>query len=142
MHLFFENICPSLVDQWSRSRKFKGFPPVDPGFQIAPHIWGQIGRETAEAFKTIPSEFVGAMPDITTSKYKAEYWSFWFQYLGPVLLRNRFPNAKYYRHYYDLVGILKRCLQFTISAQEVNELEASIIKWVGEYERCDLLSKF
>ena len=84
MHLFFEYICPTLFDQQSQSHKFKLVAPVDPGFQIAPHIWDQIGCETAKAFKTIPSEFVGAMPDITTSKYKVEYWSFWIQYLGPI----------------------------------------------------------
>ena len=134
MHLFFENICPTLFDQWSQSHKFKLVAPVDPGFQIAPHIWDQIGHETAKAFKTIPSVFVGAMPDITTSKYKVEYWSFWIQYLGPILLHHHFPNAKYYWHYCDLVGIIKQCLQFTITVQEVDEMETSIIRWVEEYE--------
>jgi hypothetical protein len=135
MHLFFENICPTLCDQWTGSRKFKNKPPVDPGYRIAPHIWQLIGRETAEAYSTIPSEFVGALPDISTSKYKAEFWSFWVQYLGPVLLRNRFPNDKYYRHFCDLVAIIKVCLRFTISHTEIDQLQDAIIKWVEEYER-------
>ena len=45
-----------------------------------------------------------------------------------------FPNAKYYWHYCDLVGNIKQCLQFRITAQEVDEMETSIIKWVEEYE--------
>ena len=135
MHMFFENICPLLIEQWTASRRFKNTDPVDPGYRLAPHIWEQIGHETAEAYKTIPSEFVGALPDISNSKYKAEFSSFWFQYLGPFLLRDRFPNAKYYRHFCDLVGIIKKCLQFTISTAEVDELQVSIVKWVQEYER-------
>lgn len=139
MHLFFENVCPLLCDQWTGSRKFKNIEPADPGYRLAPHIWEQIGEETARAYKTIPSEFVGAMPDITNSKYKAEYWSFWIQYLGPILLRNRFPNAKYYRHFCALVSIIKTCLQFTITEQEIDTLKESIVKWVEEYERCALI---
>jgi Transposase family tnp2 len=135
MHLFFENLCPLLCEHWTGSRRFKNTDPVNSGYRLAPHIWEQVGRETAAAYKTIPSEFVGALPDITNSMYKAEFWSFWIQYLGPLLLRNRFPNAKYYRHFCELVSIVKKCLQFTISNTEIDELQAAIVKWVQEYER-------
>ena len=60
--------------------------------------------------RTIPSDFVGAMPDITKSKYKAEYWSFWTIHLAPILLQRRFPNEKFYRHFCLLVDIIKLCL--------------------------------
>ena len=82
--IYFSKICLALFDQWSQSHKFKLVAPVDPRFQIAPHIWDQIGCETTKAFKTIPSAFIGAIPNITTSKYKIKYQLFWIQYLGPI----------------------------------------------------------
>jgi hypothetical protein len=139
MHLFFENICPLLCEHWTASGRFKNTEPADPGYRIAPHIWTQIGLETAEAYRTIPSDFVGAMPDISNSKYKAEFWSFWVQYLGPILLRNRFPNEKYYKHFCDLSAIIKTCLQFTITHEQITQLQSNIIKWVEEYERYALV---
>ena len=75
------------------------------------------------------------MPDIMTSKYKAKYWLFWCQYLRPILLQNCVPNAKYYWHFLDLIGIIKQCLQFMINEQAIDDLQISIIKRVKEYER-------
>jgi len=94
-----------------------------------------IGRETADAYKTIPADFVGAMPDISKSKYKAEYWSFWFLHIRPTLLRGRFPNDKFYKHYVQLVAIIKTCLQFTITHDELNALQHQIVEWVENYEK-------
>jgi Transposase family tnp2 len=135
MHLFFENICPMLRDHWTGTGRYKDKPPADSGYLLAPQVWEQIGQETADAYRTIPSEFVGAMPDISKSKYKAEYWSFWTIYFGPILLFNRFPNNRYYNHFCKLVAIIKACLQFTITLQELDELQENIISWVETYER-------
>lgn len=135
MHLFFENICPMLVAHWTGTGRYKDQEPADPGYRLAPHIWEQIGIETAAAYHTIPSDFVGAMPDICKSKYKAEYWSFWTIHLAPILLQRRFPNDKYYRHFCLLVDIIKLCLQFTITDREIYELQQLIIEWVETYER-------
>jgi hypothetical protein len=138
MHLIFENLCPTLCQQWTASGKFKNTEPADTGYRLAPHIWTLIGQETSAAYRMIPSDFIGALPDITSSKYKAKFWSFWIQYLSPPLLRNCFPNQKYYRHYCELVTIIKACLQFTITEEELQTLHESIIKWVTEYERYTL----
>jgi hypothetical protein len=135
MHLLFENICPLLQQQWTGSGKFKGSEPADAGYRLAPRVWEQIGLETAEAHKTLPSDFVGALPDISNSKYKAEFWSFWVQYIGPIVLQGRFPNDRYYRHFCDLISIIKMILQFSITHGEIDDLEEKIIKWVTEYER-------
>jgi hypothetical protein len=135
MHLLFENIYPLLKEQWTGLGRFKGIELADPGYCLTPHIWEQIGLETAEAYKTMPSDFVGAIPDITNSKYKAEFWSFWVQHLGPILLHNHFSNNKYYHHFCDLVGIIKVCLQFSITEEELQVPQQSIVKWVEQYER-------
>jgi hypothetical protein len=139
MHLIFENVCPMLVKHWTGTGIFKNCEPADAGYWLAPRVWEQIGKETAEAYKTLPTDFVGAMPDISKSKYKAEYWSFWMQHVGPILLRNRFPNDKFYKHYCDLVTIIKLCLQFTITDQELEDLQQRIVNWVEKYEKYQLL---
>ena len=76
--------------------RYKDQEPADPGYRLAPHIWEQIGVETAAAYRTIPSDFVGAMPDITKAKYKAEYWSFWTIHLAPILLQHTGGMRKFY----------------------------------------------
>jgi hypothetical protein len=134
MHLFFENMCPMLKEHWTGTGKFTGQEPADPGYRLAPHSWEQIGEETAEAYKCIPSEFVGAMPDIAKAEYKAEYWSFWTIHLGPILLRDRFPASKYYHHYCDFVDIIRAYLQFTITDPELTALQDKIVVWVENYE--------
>jgi hypothetical protein len=98
MQLFFENICPMLHDHWTGTSRYKDNTPVDPGYLLAPQVWEQIGKETTDAYRTIPSEFVGAMPDISKSKYKAKYCSFWTVHFGPILLFNCFSNNQYYNH--------------------------------------------
>ena len=52
------------------------------------------------------------------------------------VLRGRFPEGRYYKHFCFLVRILNLCLQFEISEEDINEIELGIRKWVVEYERC------
>ncbi|TEB23160.1 hypothetical protein FA13DRAFT_1640282 [Coprinellus micaceus] len=136
MHLLLENIVPNLLDLWMG--RFKGLDEGDGGYRIPDSIWGQIAQETEEATKTIPTEFVRVLKNITAhrSGFTAESYCFWFCYLFPVLLRNRFQQQKYYQHGCLLVKIMKCCLQFSITEKELDELEADIIEWVRKYERC------
>ncbi|KAF9231532.1 hypothetical protein BU15DRAFT_55998 [Melanogaster broomeanus] len=109
MHLFAENIIPTLVKHWTG--KFKHLDTGKEDYKIADHIWEDVGRETAEALKTIPSAFVRALGNIAEdhSYFTAESWAFWFMHLAPALLRHRFPKDKYYNHMCDLVTIMKVC---------------------------------
>ncbi|KAF8577803.1 hypothetical protein K439DRAFT_1531800 [Ramaria rubella] len=84
MHLFFENFCPMLHDHWMESGCYKDYYD---GYCLAPHIWEEIGCEMAAAYKSIPLDFVSAMPDIAHSSYKAEYCLIWMIHLAPILLR-------------------------------------------------------
>jgi hypothetical protein len=56
-------------------------------------------------------------------------------YLGPVLLRRRFQNQKYYKHFIRLVRLLNVCLQFEITDDEIDEIRSGFIQWVQDYER-------
>ena len=61
-------------------------------------------------------------------------WGFWFMYLVPFLLQHSFADEKYHCHLCNLVDIMKTCLQFEITEQEIDELEEKIHAWVCLYE--------
>ncbi|KIK31997.1 hypothetical protein CY34DRAFT_29486, partial [Suillus luteus UH-Slu-Lm8-n1] len=135
MHLFLENIIPTLVDLWTG--RFKNLDTGTEDYEIAPHIWEAIGAETADAVKDIPSAFVRALCNIASerSTFTAEAWGFWFMYLAPILLRNRFPRQKYYVHMCKLIGLMKTSIKLEISTEEIDELEEGFATWVEDFER-------
>jgi hypothetical protein len=96
MHLFFENIVPNLILFWTG--QFKGLDQGSGDYQLSEDIWACIGRETAQSVSTIPAAFVGTLPDIAQDRnlYKAEAYSFWVQFIAPIVLKGRLPN-KYYK---------------------------------------------
>ncbi|KIJ24177.1 hypothetical protein M422DRAFT_56510 [Sphaerobolus stellatus SS14] len=133
MHLLEENIKPMLVKLWTGN--FKGLDVGSGDYEIQESIWEQIGLETLEANNTIPASFCRALPNIALDKssFTAEAWCFWFQYIAPYVLEDRFPE-KYYKHMLLLGEICKMCLKFTITEDEINELEQMIHEWVKQYE--------
>jgi hypothetical protein len=135
MHLLFENVIPGLVDLWTH--QYDPHLPKDDDFIISPGIWKAIAEAGSASGKTIPSCFGARIPNIVTERhlFTAEKWSFWALYLAPTLLRGRFLKDKYYAHYMELVALVKKCLQFRISSQELDEMERGFIKWVLDYER-------
>ncbi|KDQ51673.1 hypothetical protein JAAARDRAFT_62365 [Jaapia argillacea MUCL 33604] len=135
MHLFLENNGPNLVDLWTG--RFKGLDTGREEYELAPHVWEEVGRETAEAVKDIPSIFVRALSNIATDRsgFTAESWAFWLMYLAPILLENRFSDPKYHQHLCELAEIMKTCVQFEITDDELDDLEKRIISWVEDYER-------
>jgi hypothetical protein len=60
MHLIWENLIPNLVLFWSGC--FKGMDEGQP-YVIDPPTWQSIGTDSAEATKTIPLSFGGAIPN-------------------------------------------------------------------------------
>ncbi|KAF9063147.1 hypothetical protein BDP27DRAFT_1427198 [Rhodocollybia butyracea] len=97
----------------------------------------EIGRKTADAVKDIPSAFVHRLPNIATdeSLYTAESWSFWFMYLMPILMKDRFDDPVYYHHACGLKNIMFLSSKFTITRNKVNDLRKTIIEWVHEFKR-------
>ncbi|KAG8747297.1 hypothetical protein FRC10_001476 [Ceratobasidium sp. 414] len=116
--------------------KFKWIDHDDEAYRVSDDDWNQIGRLTAEATRTIPSRFVGTLPNIDQDMglYKAEAYSFWFTYLAPILLNGRL-DREYYEHFLTMREIVVLCLELEISDEEVDALEETINEWVQEYER-------
>ena len=139
-HLLLENIIPNLVDLWTR--EFKGLDIGDGEFRIVPHIWKKIGEETATSVQHIPALFVHVLGNIATncSAFTAESWCFWFVYLAPHLLANHFPKKKYYTHVCELGALMEITLQFNITAQQADDIEMRLQKWVEKYEKYVVLS--
>ena len=135
VHLFCENVCPNLADLWTG--RFKGLDTGTEDYELAPHVWEEIGEETANAVKTIPAAFVRVLSNIADdrSHFMAESWGFWFMYIAPIVLRGRFQKNCYYKHMCSLANIMKMTLKFEITDQEVDELEEMIVQWVKLYEQ-------
>ena len=60
----------------------------------------------------------------------------WSLFIAPTVLRRRFPEERYYKHFCSLVGIFNLCLQFEIIEEDIDEIESGIRTWVVDYERC------
>jgi hypothetical protein len=151
MHLIFENLVPNMVMHWKGT--FKWLDQDDEVYRMDDNEWEVIGRLTTEATRTIPSAFVGTLPNIHTDPglYKAEANSFWFTYLAPILLNGRLDHDYYEyvrsfishwptnsyrpRHFLAMREIVIWCLELEITHEQVDALEQMVNEWVGEYER-------
>lgn len=116
MHLFAENLIPNMLDMWTG--RFKNSDPGSGNYQLDPDDWAAIGKETVEAMKSIPSQFVRHIGNIALdrSTFTAESYAFWFMYLAPHLLAGRFADIKYYQHAMDLIEIMHITLQFEFTS--------------------------
>ncbi|KAJ7125725.1 hypothetical protein C8R43DRAFT_898180 [Mycena crocata] len=134
MHLIWENLIKNLILLWTG--EFKGLDVGNGNYELEKAIWEAIASRTASASDTIPSAYGSRVPNIAKDRLNvsAEMWSFWTLYLGPVLLRRRFHDAKYFIHFIELVRLLNICLQFEISDDEIEEVRVGFINWVDVYE--------
>ncbi|KAJ6548500.1 hypothetical protein B0H19DRAFT_952352 [Mycena capillaripes] len=134
MHLIWENLIKNLILLWTG--EFKGLDSGSEEYELAKGIWEAIGSRTASASDTIPSAYGSRVPNIAKDRpnTSAEMWLFWTLYLGPVLLRRRFTQPKYYKHFIQLVRLLTICLQFEIDDDEIEEVRVGFIAWVRVYE--------
>ncbi|KAF9461336.1 hypothetical protein BDZ94DRAFT_1372398 [Collybia nuda] len=134
MHLIWSNLIPNLVCLWTGN--FKDLCHNNTGYVLAPTVWEAIGEATANAGNTIPAAFGSRVPNIASEKAQmiAETYSIWTLYIAPTLLKGRFTNPQYYKHFIKLVRLLNLCLQFEITQDQVDELEMGFNSWVEKYE--------
>ncbi|KAF8801556.1 hypothetical protein BYT27DRAFT_7174014 [Phlegmacium glaucopus] len=134
MHLIWENLMKNLILLWTG--EFKGLDEGHGEYVVANAIWEGVGAATHASGTTIPSAYGSRVPNIATDRsyVSAEMWSFWTLYLGPVLLRGRFQDVKYYHHFIQLIYLLTICLQFEISTTKIEEIDEGFVRWVQDYE--------
>ncbi|KAF7297482.1 hypothetical protein MIND_00982000 [Mycena indigotica] len=136
MHLIPENVIKNLLLHWIG--EYKKLDEGDEEYELAPAVIEEIGRECVAAGDTTPAAFGARVPNIDTQRFyfTAESYTLWTTLLAPVLLRNRFRQDKYYRHFRDLVEIFNDCLSMKISREYIDvDLRDKIATWVFEYER-------
>jgi hypothetical protein len=134
MHLIWENLIKNLILLWTGE-----FKDVDEGtgsYRLDRKVWEAIGAATAASGSTIPYAFGARPPNVASDKSActADTWSFWTLYLGPILLRRKFNNRKYFDHFVDLVKLLNITLQFEYSVDDVEKIRVGFIAWVKVYE--------
>jgi hypothetical protein len=136
MHLAGLNTIPNLVALWTGT--FSGIlrNQGSGSYLISKQDWEIVGSRTAEASTLIPSEFSRALPDIARKPdLNAEGWFFWFVALAPYVLDGILQES-YYKHAMDLVAIIRTCLSFKITREEVEgSLTDACHNWVNDYER-------
>ncbi|KAF6758291.1 hypothetical protein DFP72DRAFT_807899 [Ephemerocybe angulata] len=135
MHLVYENLIKNLISFWCSD--FKDLDHKGEGYCIRKTVWDGIGEATAAAGRTTPLAYGPAVPNFTEDgvRMTADMYSFWFQYLGPVLLKHSFKKQETYDHFVVLVKLINLCLKFSITHDEVQEIQDGFIWWVEEYER-------
>jgi hypothetical protein len=135
MHLVWENVIKTLILLWAG--KHKGMDEGSGNYELDPTVFDAIAQAGKDAGDTIPACFGPRIPDIKNERYQfiADTWSMWTMSLGPILLRKRFKNPVYYRHFVALVKLLHLCLQLEISSQDIDTIEKGMAEWVEEFER-------
>ncbi|KAI0692136.1 hypothetical protein C8T65DRAFT_586838 [Cerioporus squamosus] len=135
MHLIWENVVKNLMHLWTG--QYKGLDTGTEEYEIQLTVWEAIGQASAKSGDTIPGIYGPRPPNVASDKmsWTADTRSFWFQYVGPVLLARRFKHRKYYDHFVSLVQIIRLCLQFEITTGEVQQIREGLIQWVLKYEK-------
>jgi hypothetical protein len=135
MHVAWENVVKTLITLWSGD--YKGLNEGSHKYCVDKVAWKEVGARSAAASSTIPSTFGPRIPNIFEkgSYILADMWSFWTQFLAPVLLRDSFKEWECYDHFIDLIHLFGLCLQREISAAEVNVIRSGFINWVEGYSR-------
>jgi hypothetical protein len=134
MHLIWENVIKNLILLWTGD--FKGLDEGSGCYQINTTVWAAIGSATASSGSTIPGCYGARPPNFVENRSSAtaDTWSFWTLYLGPILLQQKFKDEKYYNHFIELVGLLHKCLQFTLTTEDLSCLKQGFLNWVKVFE--------
>lgn len=138
MHLIWENVVKNLILLWTG--EYKGVDTGRETYELDKRVWEAICDATAASGSMIPSAYGARPPNPSTerSMCTADSWSFWTQYIGPVLLHRKFSKAKYYKHFIKFVRMIRVCLQFELLAKDISDLRDGFASWVDEFEKCVL----
>nr|GAT42488.1 predicted protein [Mycena chlorophos] len=136
MHLIPENVVKNLLSLYTSD--YKGLDTGSEDYELEPDAVETIGSACVAAGDTTPSAFGARVPNLATQRhyYTAESYTLFSTLLAPVVLRNRFSNAKYYKHFVELVAIFNDCLRMSIDREYVDVvLRRQIVDWVQKFEK-------
>ena len=137
MHLAGLNTIPNLVLLWTGRFKHLKEDQGTGSYLISEENWKRVSDRCSRGIADMPSEFSRSLPDIADKGVgmTAEGWIFWFTALAPYAL-DGILNNEYYDHAMDLVNIIRTCMKYEISREEVEgPLRRSCQNWVEDFER-------
>jgi hypothetical protein len=134
MHLIFENLIPNLVGHYTGT--FKDLDCGTEHYVLPQEEWLDICAAGEASGDTIPTAFGARVPNLETdrSSMTAEKWALWAMWLAPLLLRDRFPDQKYYDHFMKLIHLINKCISWVLKRSELEEIRVGFQQWVEEYE--------
>jgi hypothetical protein len=135
MHAIIENVFTTLIDLWTTD--YKNLDQGSEEYRLLPSVVEAIGEVCVQSGATMPAVFGACVPNIATQRhwFKAESWLLFSTVLGPVLLQRQFRRPQYYAHFIDLVLLVNKCLQMSLTDTNINEIKQGFAKWVLQYER-------
>ncbi|KAG9124844.1 hypothetical protein FRC07_010018 [Ceratobasidium sp. 392] len=136
MHVIFENVLPMLINLWTRKGKWKDFGSGDEDYVFRPNVWEAIGEACAASGDTIPAAFGCRVPNLDKKRTEvtSEVMLLFATLLGPAVLRDRFIDVAYYRHFVQFVQLTKKCLAIRVSREDVDFIRQGFAKWVRQFE--------
>ncbi|QRW03344.1 Transposase family tnp2 [Ceratobasidium sp. AG-Ba] len=137
MHLMFENVVPNLLSLWTRKGKFHDLGSERDPYHLGKTVWDAVGEACARSGNTIPAAFGCRVPNLAKnySDVSAEGILLFTTLLGPAVLRDRFINVVYYHHFVKLVKLVKKCLDFHLTQDNIKSIREGFASWVLQYER-------
>lgn len=132
MHNLFENILKLQVNLLSGAVK----DLADEDFVLTTRQWAAVGEATAAAGATIPSSFAARPPDFVKNRQActADTWSFWLQYIAPVLL-DGLLESRFYKHFMRFSSLVRECLAYEMPRERLAGLKTDWIKWGVDFYR-------
>ena len=65
----------------------------------------------------------------------AEMYVNWMFFIMLIVLHSRFKKGRYYKHFMQLVELLKLCLELEISDEMLDKIDKGFKSWVETYEQ-------
>ncbi|GET53357.1 transposase domain-containing protein [Rhizophagus irregularis DAOM 181602=DAOM 197198] len=134
MHLFFENISINMFKHWSGTY-FKDQSLNNEQYVLNSQVWKQIGQIMHECRKQIPLEFGRSPRNIFKhhNGYKAVEWSDWITVYSIPFLLNKL-SAKYLKGWAKFVQAVQKCLQFTLTSNDLDKVQQLLLEFYKHYE--------
>ena len=134
MHLIWANLISNLILLWTG--KFKALEHQDEDYLLLKTAWEAVGVATAAAGDTVPASFGARPPNLASdeSHVTAEMHSIWTMFFAPTLLCCWFQKPQFYKHFLHLVHLLKLCMEFKLTKEQIDELKEGFNSWVKDYE--------
>lgn len=154
MHLYWENVVPTLFDLWrgkfftptrnseqnaDRGRKTrtsnKKFWNTDDVYNVKEEQWHNISADMQDSSKLIPVPFGAALRPIDANfgTYKANEWQNWALFVAPVLLKGALED-QCYQHFMRLVSAFTTSMDTSIVLEDIMAVKEDIIAFIEHYE--------